>query len=184
MKTPIALMFALALVLAACSPAPVPDNATESAANAATTTEPALATPKSPDQAFADATAAGNAFKIAAGNLGVEKATSPALRKYAKMLVDDGIQSTMKLKAASAQVPGVLPNPSLTAEQAADLATLQAASGAAFDRAFKAQQATANSKMLAAQHSYAANGDAEPLRNFAEGNAPFVLRAVRLGKGL
>jgi putative membrane protein len=175
--------FALMLSLAACSPAPLPDNATQSAANA-TMTEPAPAVLKSPAQTFADTTAAGNAFKIASGNLGIEKATSPALKKYAKMLVDDGIQSMMKLKAASAQVPGVLPNPSLTAEQAANIATLQSASGAAFDQGFKAQQALANARMLAAQQSYAANGDAEPLRNFAEGNAPFVLRAVRLGKEL
>jgi putative membrane protein len=171
------------LTLASCSPAPLPDNATATT-NATTTAEPALTTPKSPAQRFADETAAGNAFKVASGNLAMAKGSTAAIRKYAKMLVDDGNQSTMQLKIAAAQAPGVLPNPSLGEEQTAQLSALQAASGAAFDAAFKQQQATANERMLAAQRNYAASGDDAALRSFAEQNAPFVLRAVRLGKEL
>jgi len=139
---------------------------------------------KTPTQTFVDTVAAINSYEIAAGKLGQEKATTPALKKYAKMLSDDHGQWTMKLKMAAAKVPGLMPNPSLTEEQRANIETLQSASGKAFDQAFVSQQLASHPTMVSEMNVYAASGEEEPLRDFAKVYGPWVLRHLRLAKEL
>ena len=175
-----------ALSLAACSAEQSgADNAAMSTANEHQSNETAAQAPapKSPDQTFVDHTAAGNSYEVAAGKTAVEKATTPALKKYAQMLIDDHTRSTIELKMASAKA-GLMPNPSLSAEQRANLDTLGSASGKAFDQAFVSQQLASHPKMLDEQNDYVAHGKHAELRNFAKGNAPWVLRHLRLGKEL
>lgn len=126
-------------------------------------------------QAFADTAAASDAYEIAAGNLAKEKATSQALKDFGAMMVTAHTESTAKLKDAAAKVtPAITPNPAMTVEQEANLATLRDATGADFDAAYKSQQVAAHAKTLAAMQGYAASGDVAELKAFASTTAPVV----------
>ena len=126
-------------------------------------------------QTFADTAAASDAYEVAAGNLAKEKATSQALKDFGAMMVAAHTDSTVKLKdAAGKATPAITPNPAMTAEQEANLATLRDATGADFDAAYKSQQIAAHQKTLAAMQGYAATGDVPELKAFASATAPVV----------
>ena len=186
------ILLLAALPLGACSDGSEGGNASNAAAanevmandSAAANDTAAAPVAKSPTQTFVDSIAAGNSYEIAAGKIAQEKATTPALKKYAKMIADDHNQWAMRLKMAAAKVPGLMPNPSLTEEQRANLETLQSANGKAFDQAFLSQQLASHPKMVAEMRTYAASGKEAALRDFAESTAPWVLRHDRLGREL
>ncbi len=170
------------IALAACSPAGQPDNSTATN-EIANVTDATLAPPASPAKAYADMTAAADTFEKAAGNLAKTKGSTAAVRNYGKLLYDEHVQFTMELKMATAKMTGVLPNPTMTPEQTADLAKLQAATGAEFDRLFMAQQMASHRAMLPKQRAYAADGD-PALTDFAARYARWVERHIRLGSGV
>jgi putative membrane protein len=122
----------------------------------------------SPAQAFADAAGASDFYEIEAGKLAQEKAQSPALKDFGKMMVENHTASTEKLKAAGAKAdPAIVPNPALTAEQEANLATLRAATGTAFDDAYKGQQIAAHQQALSLIQGYAATGEVPSIKAWA-----------------
>ena len=126
-------------------------------------------------QSFADAAAASDAYEVAAGKLALQKASAQALKDFGGMMVTGHTESTAKLKAAGARVsPAIAPNPRLSAEQEANLATLRDTTGADFDTAYKAQQIVAHEKTLAVVQDYAANGTVPELKGFAGEIAPIV----------
>ena len=176
----------LLLALAACSPEAETAGTTLANESMAATPARMVAGPQdsSPAKRYADATAAYNSFERAAGTLGREKASRPAVKKYAEMLYKEHLQFGMTLKLASAQVAGLMPNPTLTAEQQRNLDALQAANGDAFDRLFIAQQLAAHAAMLPQQQRYAASGDEPALRAFADRYSRWVQRHLRLGREL
>jgi putative membrane protein len=91
------------------------------------------------------------------------------------MMVTGHTESTGKLKAAGAKAsPAIAPNPKLSAEQEANLATLRDTNGADFDTAYKAQQVVAHEKTLAVVQDYAENGTVPELKGFAAEIAPIV----------
>lgn len=119
-------------------------------------------------QDFADTMAASDAYEIAGGKLAQQKATTDALKDFGKEMVEDHTKSTDKLKTAGGKAsPAIAPKPAMTAAQQADLKTLQAASGAAFDTAYKQQQVRAHEQALTALRAYAGSGDVPQLRDFA-----------------
>lgn len=174
------------VILAACSGSP--DTANTTAANDSSAATPAkmVTGPEegSPAKRYADATAAYNSFERAAGTLGKEKASSPAVKKYAEMIYKEHLEFGMTLKLASGQVAGLLPNPTLTAEQQENLEALQQASGTAFDKAFMAQQLAAHAAMLPVQQRYAASGDEPALKDYADRYSRWVQRHLRMGREL
>lgn len=118
---------------------------------------------------FANTVAASDAYEIAAGKLAQQKATTADLKAFGKEMVDDHTASTDKLKAAAGKAsPAIAPAPAMTAEQEANLKTLQAATGTAFDTEYKSQQVAAHEKALTAVRGYAASGDVPALRAFAQ----------------
>jgi putative membrane protein len=132
-------------------------------------------TPAMTGQAFANAAASTDAYEIAAGKLAETKATSQALKDFGKMMVSNHTDSTANLKKAAAKAsPAVTPDASLTAEQRANLATLQSATGEDFDTAYKSQQIATHQTALAAMQGYAASGDVEPLKDFASSTSKVV----------
>jgi putative membrane protein len=175
------------LMLAGCSQSPEAAN-TAAPANDAAAATPAkmIAAPEqtSPTKSYADATAAYNSFARAAAGLGKEKASSAALKRYAELVFKEQSQFGMEFKIASAKVSGLLPNPTLSAEQQEGLETLQQAGGAAFDRAFLAQQIAAHSKMLPVQQAFAASREDEALTAFADRYSRWVQRHLRLAKDI
>jgi putative membrane protein len=136
-------------------------------------------------QAFADAAGASDAYEVEAGKLAQQKATAQALKDFGGMMVTAHGDSTAKLKAAAAKAtPTITPNPKLSAEQEANLATLRQATGADFDTAYKAQQVVAHEKTLAAVQDYAANGTVPELKGFATTIAPVVQTHLDKARGL
>lgn len=120
-------------------------------------------------QAFANTLAASDAYEIAAGKVAQQKATTEDLKGFGKQMVEDHTKSTDKLKAAVAKAsPAITPAAVMTAEQEANLKTLQSATGTAFDTAYKSQQVVAHEKALATLRAYAGGGDVPQLRDFAK----------------
>lgn len=159
---------ALALLGACSSPAPEASNATNEVVAAPT----APAAPETPEQAFADNSAAVDSFAIAAGKLAETKATSPAIKAFAKRVYDEHVQSTMRLKAAVSGLPGGgLVDASLSPQQNADLEALQKAEGPAFDTLFVSQQRALHEGSMKAMTDYATNGANEELKAFADYNS-------------
>ncbi|MBM7405875.1 MULTISPECIES: DUF4142 domain-containing protein [Sphingomonas] len=141
--------------------------------NAAATTGNATDAAGLTAQSFANTMAASDTFEIESAKIAQDKATAPALKKFAAQMVKDHTASTAKLKTAAASA-NVTPAPALTAEQNANLEALRAASGADFDTVYKQQQVAAHQQALSALQGYAANGEAASLKTFASNTAPVV----------
>jgi putative membrane protein len=134
-----------------------------------------IPTPAMSGQEFANTAASTDAYEIAAGKLAQSKATTQALKDFGKMMVDNHTESTANLKKAAAKAsPAITPDPTLTAEQAANLDTLRSATGADFDNAYKSQQVMTHQKALAGMQGYAAGGDVPELKDFASSTATVV----------
>lgn len=129
----------------------------------------------SPSQAFADAAGASDYYEVEAGKLAKEKATTPALKEFGAMMVTAHTASTEKLKAAAAKAsPAIVPGAVLSVEQEGNLSALRAATGTAFDAAYKTQQIAAHEKALAAMKDYAATGDVPAMKTFAADTSKVV----------
>ncbi|MBO9621113.1 MAG: DUF4142 domain-containing protein [Sphingomonas sp.] len=127
-----------------------------------------MAAQVSPAQQFANDVAASDQYEIEAGKLAQEKAQSQGLKDFGALMVSEHTKSSDKLKTAgNAANPAIIPAPTLTAEQEANLAALRNAEGAAFDAAYKTQQTAAHEKALALVQGYAASGDVPELKSFA-----------------
>lgn len=134
-----------------------------------------VAAPAMTGQQFANAAASTDAYEIVAGRLAQTKATSQTLKDFGKMMVDNHTESTGNLKKAAAKAtPAIVPVATMTAEQKANLATLQSATGADFDNAYKTQQVMAHQTALAAMKGYAMSGDVESLKDFASSTSSVV----------
>lgn len=182
---------AAAIALAGCgqktetttnaSGVPVESNAMTDTNMATGNAAPAVA----PGQAFANAAAASDAFEIATSNLAAEQAQSPAVKKFAQQMIKAHTDSTAKLKAAASEAsPAITPDPALNSEQQQTLASLQAASGTDFDRAYAAAQVDAHEKTLAALKDYAGTGDVPSLKTFAASTTPVVAAHLNMAKAL
>jgi putative membrane protein len=145
----------------------------------------AVATPALTGQAFADTAASTDAYEIAAGKLAMTKATSQALKDFGDMMVKNHTDSTAKLKAAAGKAnPAIAPNPELTEEQKANLDTLEDATGADFDAAYKSQQLVTHQKALAAVQAYAATGDVPEIKAWAAETAPVIQTHLETIQGI
>jgi putative membrane protein len=144
-----------------------------------------MSAPLSPAQTLADTAAAADAFEIRSSELALDKATAPAIKAFARRMVDAHIVSSEKLKAAaSAATPAIVPNPTLTPEQDTQLEELKGMQEVDFDRAYLSAQVSGHRKTLAALQAYAANGDVPQLRTFAAATAPTVATHLGMARAL
>ena len=111
-----------ALALSGCKKNETPAGdvaATASANTDAMAPEPAAAT--NPDQAFANAAAASDAFEIQSSQMATTKAQSDKVKRYAAAMIKAHTDSTAKLKAAaSSATPAITPQPALMPMQQQD----------------------------------------------------------------
>lgn len=153
-------------------------NATEATgnmlSNAADSVKEAV-TPTPTGQEFADKAAKSDAFEIASAKLAREKASSPDVRSFASMMIEDHTASTAKVKKAADEAnPGITPDPTLTEDQDGKLADLRKLTGADFDKAYADQQVDAHEKALSLMTLYADKGDILSLKQAAGEIAPKV----------
>lgn len=132
-------------------------------------------------QQFANTAAASDAYEIASSKLATEKAQAAELKSFAQQMAKDHTASTAKLKSAAGSIK---PDPTMNPEQQANIDALEAASGAAFDTAYRTQQLAAHQKALTALQGYAASGDNEALKTFASETAPIVQGHLTMLQGM
>ncbi|MEG3088302.1 DUF4142 domain-containing protein [Sphingomonas sp. PB4P5] len=132
-------------------------------------------------QNFANTAAASDSYEIASSKLAATKAGDAGVKKFAAQMIKDHTASTAKLKTAAGAIK---PDPTMNAEQKANIANLEAASGADFDTTYKAQQLAAHGKTLAALKGYEASGDNAALKAFASSTAPVVQGHLTMLQGM
>jgi putative membrane protein len=132
-------------------------------------------------QNFANTAAASDAYEIASSKLAATKASDPGIKKFAAQMIKDHTASTAKLKTAAGAIK---PDPTMNAEQKANIASLEAASGADFDTTYKTQQLGAHGKTLAALKGFEASGDDAALKAFASSTAPVVQGHLTMLQGM
>lgn len=197
-KTASLMAIAAVLALGGCGPkaektGAAPQNSIDNAAdatglaisNAAQGVKEAV-TPTPGAQDFTDKAAKSDAFEIASAKLAVDKAASPDLKSFAEMMITDHTASTAKIKkAASAAMPAIIADVTLTSDQQGRRADLAKLSGTDFDKAYAGQQIDAHKDALLLMQVYADKGDVAPLKAAAGEIAPKILthlnkiRAIR-----
>ena len=136
-------------------------------------------------QGFVNAAAASDKFEIESSKLAATAASSAAVKSFAQQMITAHTASTEKLKSAlSGVTPPVTPDDTLTPEQQATLDSLKGLQGTAFDSAYASAQADAHQKTLATLNAYAASGDNDQLKTFANGLIPIVTAHLNLAKSL
>jgi putative membrane protein len=180
-----------ALALAGCKKTDTPSDAgasaaaTDSAIPADDTSAPASDVAANPDQAFADAAAASDAFEIQSSKLAETKAKSAKVKSFAAQMIKAHTDSTAKLKsAASSASPAITPQPQLTPVQQQTLDSLSAASGADFDTAYAKAQVDAHQMTLDKLKTYSASGNQASLKSFATTLIPIVTAHLNMAKAL
>ena len=160
-------------------------NGSDLGATGMATSTPTAAAPASAGQSFANTAAASDAFEIETSRLALTNASAPAVKRFAKAMIDAHEASTAKLKTVTAGLsPAIQPVATLSAEQQQTLENLRAAKGNAFDSAYAAAQSAAHQQTLDALKAYAASGDVPALKTFAQDLVPTVTAHLNMAKGL
>jgi len=139
-------------------------------------TPPPPPPPEAKTQAAPYIMAAGKSdlFEINSSQVALQKSQSPAIRKYAQMLIKHHQKTTAATMKAAMRAKLAPTPPALDPGAAASIAELQSASPADFDRVYIAQQIPAHQAALDLHKSYGANGDQVALRTTAKSAVPIV----------
>ena len=194
LKKSMVILSASVLALAACGQktetttndtALVTNDTTAFDANTTSVAETNMTAPATGGQAFVNSAAASDAFEIATSKLALDNSSSAAVKKYANQMIAAHTASTDKLKATTAGLsPAITPDPTLNAEQQAQLDGLKTKKGAEFDTAYIAAQQSGHQQTLDMLRGYAATGDVPALKTFASGLVPTVAAHLNMAKGL
>jgi putative membrane protein len=138
-----------------------------------------------PTPDFIKAAAQTDAFERTEGRLAVQMAASPKVRTFGQEMVDAHTKTTAALKAAIAKagLPPPAP-PTLTAEQNQKVAALKGLHGAAFDKAYMAQQIEAHQTALGVMQAYASGGDNPVIRKAAADTVPIVQHHLAMAQAI
>ena len=181
MRTAI-LMATTTLALAACGPKA---NDTTPNANAMASSDNMMVMPGEGDNSaamesvstedFVAKAAMSDMYETTSSKMAASMATTPALKSFAKQMIDAHTATTRELKAAKAKDNVIaMPPATLDAEHQALIDALKGAKGAAFDTLYRTQQTDAHTKALALMQAYAASGDKPAVKAFAAATAPKV----------
>jgi putative membrane protein len=107
-------------------------------------------------QDFANTMAASDQFEIETSKLALTNSQSPAVKDFARKMIDAHTQSTAKLKTAAGSVaPAITPDTTLAPDQQKSLDQLRAKKGADFDQQYVFIQRDAHQRTLAALNAFA-----------------------------
>lgn len=118
------------------------------------------------DQAYVMNAAASDMFEMESSRLALEKATIPAVKTYAQMMIDEHGKSSQELKAAAASSQIAVPE-ALPADKQAKVEALRGLGGAEFDRQYLADQRSGHQETLAKVNQYIATAQPGPLKDHA-----------------
>jgi putative membrane protein len=124
-------------------------------------------------------------YEIASSRMALEKASSPEVKKFAQQMITDHTATSNQLKAALVEGNMKRTVPTTTDERhQAMLDALKGLSGAAFDKAYLAQQATAHQEALLLHGGYAGEGENDALQKLAAATAPKIQHHADMVKQL
>jgi len=136
-------------------------------------------------QDFANEMAASDEFEIETSKLALANSQSPAVKDFARTMIDAHTQSTAKLqKAAGSVAPSIIPDMTLAPDQQQSLDQLRAKKGAGFDQQYVIVQRDAHQRTLAALKDYSVKGDQPPLNAFANEVIPVVSGHLTMARNL
>lgn len=161
------LLAVSALALAACG-----QQATTETAETPADENVDIATTTVSQGDFIQTVAASDAFEIQSSELAAAQAARQDVKDLAARMVTAHQQTTQQLTqlASSNNLPA--PAPQLNATQSASLENLRNQTGEAFDDAYLDAQVAAHENAVRAFEDYAANGEAGPLRDWAQQTLP------------
>lgn len=138
------------------------------------------ALPPAPTQAglYVAKAGASDLYEIQSSQLAMDRAGGAQVRDFARMMIEHHTMTTREVTAA-AQAAGLNPRPPALEPMQADMVRdLHGLSGAAFDRAYVAQQRTAHEMALNLHQTYAARGDNPRLRTVASRAVPIIRQHI------
>ena len=133
--------------------------------------------------AFVDNLVQGNTYEIEAAKIAEQKAKSPGVKSFAKMMVSDHTALGTEAKPVIAQ-SGKTPPTDLDQRRKGFLDNLKAAGPADFDKTYMDQQVAAHDETLTLLNGYAQNGDNAGLKDLASKAAPKVQAHLDKAKAL
>jgi putative membrane protein len=118
---------------------------------------------------FVSTVAISDMFEIQSGKLAEQKAQNDDVKSFGEEMVEDHTETSDELKdlIADKNIKAELPT-KLDEEHQAKLDKLQGLSGAQFDKEYMKTQVKAHQKAVSLFETYAASGDNEDLREWAE----------------
>ena|ERR1700761_1432640 len=138
-----------------------------------------------PTSDFITAAAQTDKFERDEGRLAETQGASAGVKGFGRQMVAAHTKTTAALKAAIAKagLPPPAP-PMLTPEQQANVDSLKGLHGAAFDKAYIAQQIQAHQTALGVMQAYAASGDNPMIRKAAADTVPVVKMHLSMAQQL
>lgn len=138
--------------------------------------------PNALDADFAMMAAMGGMAEVEWGKLAADKSTNKNVRNYAKKMVKDHTKANKNLMKVASKKNMTLPT-TMSAEQMQVMNSLQAASGAEFDRIYVQMSGVdAHQKMAALFQNQVGNGTDTELKEFAAKTLPTVQMHLQMAQ--
>jgi len=135
------------------------------------------------DQQFISEAAQDNLTEIQVGKVAAQKASDPAVKRFAQRLVDDHTKANQQLQS----LPGanqVLQSVSLPEEKRQAIDQLSGLSGKEFDRAFIDQMVQDHEKAVSRFQEVASSASDPQVKQFASQTLPVLQRHLEQAKAL
>ena len=123
------------------------------------------------DQHFVKSAAQGGMAEVQLGQLAVEKASNPEVKKFGQRMVDDHSKANEQLKQVASEKNITLPE-TLNAKDEATKQKLSALSGEQFDRAYMSDMVKDHTQDVAEFRKESNGGQDEAVKNFASTTLP------------
>jgi len=150
---------------------------------AQTGSDPAATTgASSADAAFAREAAIGGMSEVELGQLAVQKASDPRVKRFGQQMVDDHTKANDALKAAAAQEGITLPT-SIDKKHEELRARLDKLSGPQFDEAYKKEMLRDHKEDVAAFEKHAKDAST-PVQKFAADTLPTLENHLQMIEGI
>lgn len=182
----------LALTIAACdrnAPQNPPSAATPDEQAATPGAHPAATMLSSTDVTkapnFVDKAAASDLFEIESSKIALQRSNDPAVKRFARMMIQAHTKTTKALKRTVADSGQPLSPPTaLPSDLQAKLDDLNKASAQDFDKTYINDQIDGHQATLDVMQRYAQDGDVAPIKELAAKTAPTVQEHLTMAKSL
>ncbi len=135
------------------------------------------------DREFANMAAQANRGEIEMATLAQQKASSDAVKQFAKTIVDDHTNAGQQLKSWASQSDFTLPA-GLTPEDSSTKSSLSSVSGSQFDQKYIQSQLQDHKKAIALFEKESSEGQDPQLKEFAQRTLPVLQDHVRIAEDL